>query len=156
MAPLRDATIPDLEGLLGPGDLLVVNETRVIPARLEAIREETGGKAEVLLLEHGEGSIRLMLGTRGKPSSGEAIVVADGALSLVLEENEGEGVWRARTAASSEELRNAMERHGHVPLPPYIRREHGRSAPPHGPSGRRLDGTARARCWSPHGQGYPD
>ena len=123
VAPLRDATIPDLEGLLGPGDLLVVNETRVIPARLEAIREETGGKAEVLLLEHGEGSIRLMLGTRGKPSSGEAIVVAAGALSLVLEENEGEGVWRARTAASSEELRNAMERHGHVPLPPYIRRE---------------------------------
>lgn len=122
-APLRDAGIPDLEELLGRGDLLVVNETRVVPARLRGVRAETGGKVEVLLFEHGDGAVRLMLGTRGKPSPGEAVVVADGTLTFVIETNEGEGVWRARTDASDDELRDAMGRHGHVPLPPYIRRD---------------------------------
>ncbi len=121
--PLQDAGIPDLTGLLGPDDLLVVNETRVVPARFEGVRAETGGQAEMLVLEHGDGAVRLMLGTRGKPSPGESIVVADGTLVFVLEANEGEGVWRARTDTSDRDLRDAMGRHGRVPLPPYIRRD---------------------------------
>lgn len=119
----RDLGIPDLPGLLDPGDLLILNDTRVVPARLRGIRADTGGKAEALVLEHRDGDVRLLLGTRGKPRPGETVALADGAISFELTVNEGEGVWRARTALDDGALRRAMREAGEVPLPPYIRRD---------------------------------
>ncbi len=118
----EDLNILDLPRLLAPGDLLVLNETRVVPARLKGTRVSTGGQAEVLVLEHQDGAVRIMLGTRGKPLPGEEIAIADDALRLTLETNDGEGLWRARSAAPDAAIRRVMQDHGSVPLPPYIRR----------------------------------
>lgn len=120
----RDAAIPNLRDLLRPRDLLVVNETRVVPARLPARRTGTGGRAEVLLLEtEASGGVRVLLGTRGKPRPGETINVAEGALVLTLKTALGHGEWRAGTDADPKEISAVLEAHGQIPLPPYIRRD---------------------------------
>jgi len=123
--PLLDRRIPDLADLLRPNDLLILNDTRVIPARLRGVRAGTGGQAEALILEYQDGAIRLLLGTRGKPEPGETIVVGDGSVSLQLVANEGEGVWTATTDLDDDRLRDAMGAHGRIPLPPYIHRNEG-------------------------------
>ena len=51
----RDLAIADLPGLLNPGDVMVINDTRVIPARLKGRREPTGGLVEVTLIKSGDG-----------------------------------------------------------------------------------------------------
>ena len=108
----EDLNILDLPRLLAPGDLLVLNETRVVPARLKGTRVSTGGQAEELVLEHQDGAVRIMLGTRGKPLPGEEIAIAADALRLTLETNDGEGLWRARSAAPDAAIRRVMQDHG--------------------------------------------
>jgi S-adenosylmethionine:tRNA ribosyltransferase-isomerase len=112
----------ELSDLLRPGDLLVTNRSRVFPARLIGRRGQ-GGRAEILLVRRrADGTWDAMLRPGRRLREGMLIDVAPG-LQVRIEES-GESVLRRVSLlheGTSEE--EALERHGHSPLPPYIRRE---------------------------------
>jgi S-adenosylmethionine:tRNA ribosyltransferase-isomerase len=111
---LADHSISDLPDLLEPGDLLVVNDTKVVPARVFG-RRATGGKVEFLLLRHD----RALVKAHRRLRPGE-VVEMDGGMRAELLEKEG-AVWRIRIE-SEEPVEEVLQRVGHVPLPPYIKR----------------------------------
>jgi S-adenosylmethionine:tRNA ribosyltransferase-isomerase len=124
-ASLQHHHIRDLPTLLKAGDCLVLNDTRVIPARLVGFRAATSGRWEGLFLSADEqGNWRLLAKTRGKLQAGEHIALTNEqlqevfALRLILKE--GAGSWIARPETSGDPLA-LLERVGRVPLPPYIR-----------------------------------
>ncbi|MFW5829714.1 MAG: tRNA preQ1(34) S-adenosylmethionine ribosyltransferase-isomerase QueA [Planctomycetota bacterium] len=110
----------DLPLLLRPGDLLVLNRSKVIPARLFG-RKQTGGQVEVLLI-HPEVDDELCWRCliRGKVHAGNDIVIADVTtrVEAILEDGER----RLRFPENCDVIA-LCEQTGHVPLPPYIRRE---------------------------------
>ncbi len=116
----------ELPELLKPGDLLVRNDTRVIPARVTGSRDTTGGRWEALFLEETRPGIwHVLAHCGGKPKPGEAVTVGSG-LKLKLVEKRPDGSWTVAPeppddGVSAQEL---LERHGHIPLPPYIRDGH--------------------------------
>ena len=118
-----DHVFRDLPGLLRPGDLLVVNRSRVFPARLLGRREGGGGAEVFLLRDLGDDRWEALVrpGRRLRPG---AVVAVDPGLTVVIETAavgpEGRRVVHLRAEAGSVEA--ALERAGHVPLPPYIRR----------------------------------
>lgn len=115
----------DIAELFRPGDLLVVNDTRVIPARLHG-RKESGGKVEVFLVRRltGEGERWLCLLRSSKPShAGTVIVLAEGVAATVLGRVDGE-TWEV-SFSPSEGFEDWLDRSGAMPLPPYIRRDCG-------------------------------
>ena len=129
---LADHFFRDLPDLLHPGDLLVLNDTRVLPARLLGQRERTGGKWEGLYLRESGGAWELLSQTRGHLTAGETLIVAapvEGAapLRLRLEEKLPGGAWRARPEEPGTPA-ELLGRCGHVPLPPYIRKGRGNDA----------------------------
>ncbi len=118
--------IRDLPEDLRPDDCLVLNDTRVIPARLIGLRTRTRGRWEGLFLEaNDEGLWRVICKTRGKLGPGEEVTLVNVQgqedISLHLGAHEGGGVWIVRPD-SDEELFSLLERVGRVPLPPYIRK----------------------------------
>jgi S-adenosylmethionine:tRNA ribosyltransferase-isomerase len=116
--PERHSRVRDLPGLFRPGDLLVVNDTRVIPARLFG-RRPGGGRMEILLVEPaGEREWEALVkpGRRARP--GTVIELAPGLAAEVVA-GHGDGRHRLRF---SEPVEPHLERLGHVPLPPYIHR----------------------------------
>ncbi len=118
---LRHLRFVDLPELLQAGDLLVLNDTRVLPARLYGRRANTGGKWEGLFLRESSPAIwELMCQTRGWLTPGEQIIVEGGEFFLEVVANAGPGRWlmRPKSPGSPSEL---LDRYGHVPLPPYIR-----------------------------------
>lgn len=117
--PVVHRTFRELPALLTPGDLLVLNETRVIPARLLA-RRASGGRVEVFLLRREEGAWRALVRPAQRVREGEELVVGDGELVLRVCEKVGGG--EARIEFPRETSPDAWERHGQVPLPPYVRR----------------------------------
>jgi S-adenosylmethionine:tRNA ribosyltransferase-isomerase len=122
---IQHAHIRDLPGILHSGDCLVLNDTRVIPARLVGRRERTGARWTGLFLSADEHGIWQVLSkTRGKLEPGEAIVVVswDVRQSITLRlltKLEG-GVWAVRPEPMGVPL-EILGRIGRVPLPPYIR-----------------------------------
>jgi S-adenosylmethionine:tRNA ribosyltransferase-isomerase len=123
---LEHRVFHDLPELLNPGDLLVLNDTRVLPARLLGRRARTGGKWEGLFLsEQTGGCWELLCQTRGRLSEGETIQVEPGPLELVLAGRTPAGHWLARPNPAGSPV-DLLERHGQVPLPPYVRK--GRAA----------------------------
>ena len=118
--------VRDLPEILRPGDCLVLNDTRVIPARLIGFRPRTGGRWEGLFLEaDDQGLWRVMCKTRGKLRPGETVTllnaVGEEDTRLHLGPPEAGGVWIARPESEEEPLA-LLERVGRVPLPPYIRK----------------------------------
>lgn len=127
----EDATIADLPSLFAPGDLMVVNDTRVFPARLLGRRDPSGGGVECFLLTRRSSSVWDALVSPGeKLQVGARIVIQapDRAPGVVLRGeivDRGERGFRvvsfvAEGAASVDAAIDAL---GHVPLPPYIRRD---------------------------------
>jgi S-adenosylmethionine:tRNA ribosyltransferase-isomerase len=121
---LRHLRFHDLVDLLNPGDLVVVNESRVIPARLLG-RKPTGAPAEVFLLRPAAAGDPYLWEALVRPGSklkpGRTVVVADDLSVEILDSAPGSGrVVRLLTGLTVEE---ALERHGHMPLPPYLERE---------------------------------
>jgi len=113
----------DLPALLRPGDVLVINDTRVIPARFFA-RRSTGGAIEGLFLGEGEpGCWKAMLKNAGKCQPGEQLDIegAPGA-HLVLRANLGGGRWTMQLSPPGPAA-DMLDKVGAAPLPPYIRRE---------------------------------
>jgi S-adenosylmethionine:tRNA ribosyltransferase-isomerase len=118
---LEHRRFDELPGLLAPGDLLVLNDTRVLHARLRGHRKTTGGKWEGLFLKMlPDGSWEMLCQTGGRPRPGERIVIPSGPLELVLEEKLRSGGWRVRPLADGP-APEILERTGEVPLPPYLR-----------------------------------
>ena len=113
----------DIVDYLQAGDVLVVNDTRVIPARIYGTRAKTGGKWEGLFLQATVDGWELMSQTRGKPEPGEKIIVEKADWTLTLLQRTPNKTWIARPSreGSPEEL---LQDIGHVPLPPYIRGGH--------------------------------
>ncbi|WP_165244801.1 tRNA preQ1(34) S-adenosylmethionine ribosyltransferase-isomerase QueA [Paludisphaera soli] len=116
----------ELPDLLDPADVLVRNDSRVVPARLIGRRESTGGKWEGLFLrDHEDGRWEILARTRGRPDPGEVVVVGDApGLRLILEGRGPGGSWIVRPAGEDPAATTLglLERHGRTPLPPYIRR----------------------------------
>lgn len=120
-APERHARVRDLPRLLRPGDLLVLNDTRVIPARLYG-RSAGGGRMEILLIERvaeREWEALVKPGKRARP--GAAIEIAEGLAAEVVDKRE-EGSAHRYLLRFSEPIEPHLERLGHIPLPPYIHR----------------------------------
>jgi S-adenosylmethionine:tRNA ribosyltransferase-isomerase len=119
----RHGHIPDLAGLVGRGDVVVVNTTRVLSARLLA-QKTTGGAVEVLLLEPladaGPHRWEALVRPSRKVAAGTGLRVAP-ELSLVVGEDLGEGRRVVDVVIpAGAELLDVLGRHGRVPLPPYI------------------------------------
>jgi S-adenosylmethionine:tRNA ribosyltransferase-isomerase len=117
--------VRDLPELLHANDCLVINDSRVVPARLLGKRTLTGGGWEGLFLSTDEhGLWRILCKTRGKLQPGEMVTLTNrvGAddLELQLVEKQPGGIWLARPE-SQEETYTALDRIGRVPLPHYIR-----------------------------------
>jgi S-adenosylmethionine:tRNA ribosyltransferase-isomerase len=119
-APPDHWTVADLPRLVRPGDLLVLNETRVLPARLR-LRKESGGAAEVLLLEAepgGDGHTWSALVRPGRRLPPGTVLVAGSDLTVEIGDRIDEGQRRVRLV--TDDVRAALDRHGEVPLPPYL------------------------------------
>jgi len=115
---LRDQLFMDLPALLNPGDLLVFNNTRVIPARLFA-KKPSGGRVEILLerlLDPQECLAQIRASKSPKP--GTTLKLEDGSELQVLGREDSFFRLRARNG----ELLEWLARLGHMPLPPYITR----------------------------------
>lgn len=122
---LRHLGFADIVTLFRPGDVLVVNETKVIPARLLG-RKPTGAPAEILLMRPapavGDERVWEALvrpGSKLKP--GRRVVIADDLAVEILDSAPGGG--RLVRLVTDSSVEQALERHGHVPLPPYLGRE---------------------------------
>ena len=115
----------DLVELFEPGDVLVVNESRVLPARLLG-RKPTGAPSEILLIkpseEDGDPYVWEALvrpGSKLKP--GRSVLVGDDLSVEILDSAPGSG--RRVRLITELAVEEALERHGHMPLPPYLGRE---------------------------------
>jgi S-adenosylmethionine:tRNA ribosyltransferase-isomerase len=114
----RDRMFADLPTLLNPGDLLVFNDTRVLPARLFA-RKETGGQAEILV-ERLVAARRVTAHVRASksPRPGGRLTLPGGEVLTVAGREDALFVL----VSESEDIAVLLTRHGHTPLPPYIDR----------------------------------
>jgi S-adenosylmethionine:tRNA ribosyltransferase-isomerase len=128
---LRESTFDALGEFLRPGDLLVLNDTRVFPARLLAAKP-TGGRVELLLVERGgpasrseapdDGGWRCMASNTKGLRSGARLTIAPGFEAEVVGEAPGATLWVRLTSAEGHSD-DAIRRHGAMPLPPYVRRD---------------------------------
>ncbi|MGB8860147.1 MAG: tRNA preQ1(34) S-adenosylmethionine ribosyltransferase-isomerase QueA [Ilumatobacteraceae bacterium] len=119
-APLH-RHVHDIGDHLRDGDLLVVNDTKVIPARLR-LHRETGGAAEVLLLEPLDGDRRTweaMVRPAKKMKPGELLFAADAPLVAVLRRSEAGDTMIVELVGEGDPLA-LLQAHGEMPLPPYI------------------------------------
>jgi S-adenosylmethionine:tRNA ribosyltransferase-isomerase len=134
---LHHSSFRDLREHLREGDLLVVNESRVFPARLIGTKR-TGGRVDLLLLQpfrqeaaspscweedvsEGREWDCLVQSSR-RPKPGQTFAFPHGLAGEVTGGSKG-GVWRVRFNLDGKDLLHHVERHGMIPLPPYIRRE---------------------------------
>src|SRR5215216_5599276 len=111
---LEHRTFRDITDYLRVGDLLVLNQTRVIPARIYA-RKETGGRVELLLLRRDELTWEALVGGKGL-RVGKLVKVEDGPEVKVIETLDGS----ERVIKFSEPIEPYFSKVGNVPLPPYI------------------------------------
>ena len=121
---LQHRAVRELPALLRPGDLLVVNDARVIPARLFGRKEGTGGKVELLLVEPLGGADWLALGQASKPLREGMQVEVLGSRIEIREVRSG-GELVVRLPLTGDALWRFLDEAGELPLPPYIRHAPG-------------------------------
>jgi S-adenosylmethionine:tRNA ribosyltransferase-isomerase len=118
--PPEHRRVADLPTLLRPGDVVVVNESRVLPARLR-LHRASGGAAEVLLLEATNAertAWEAMIRPARRLRTGEELLAPDGRTVLAVGERTAAGdTFAVRLCGAPEDL---LEHYGEVPLPPYI------------------------------------
>lgn len=134
-ATVTHRSFTELPSLLRPNDLLVVNDSRVIPARLIGKKADTGGRVEMLLVRPAanvaavtsleaaaEGTAWTCLGQASKPIRPGAKLSFDGDLTAEVEASLGGGEYVVRFTSALSTLEAAITRAGRLPLPPYIHR----------------------------------
>ena len=117
----EDHTFRDLPSYLAPGDCLVLNDSRVLPSQLFGKRE--GGEAEIMLLEPASSDARewrALVRPGRRLRAGAVVKFAENFFAEIL--SEGERGERTVRLIGDEDVYNAIERLGHMPLPPYIKR----------------------------------
>lgn len=113
---VKDALFSDLPELIDRNSFLVVNNTKVRKARLDA-KKHTGGKSEILVVEtSGANTFKALV--KGKFHPGDRLILKNG--SALFKEKDRDGVWLMESEKNIEEL---MEAWGHIPLPPYMGRD---------------------------------
>lgn len=106
---------------LKPGDVLVLNNTKVMRARLIGKKAATGGKIEVFLLRKIKAGVwQCLIGGKGRKE--DLQVSFKGGLKGKIIKNNNDGTWQVKFNKSGPEFMNIVERIGVVPLPPYIKR----------------------------------
>jgi S-adenosylmethionine:tRNA ribosyltransferase-isomerase len=130
----REVVFADLPGLLAPGDLLVANDSRVFPARLLGRRDPSGGAVECLLLARERADDwRALVHPGQKLKSGARVVFEDAIrapgvhLTGEILERRFFGQRLVRFTAAGASFDEAVDRLGHVPLPPYLDRSDDRT-----------------------------
>jgi S-adenosylmethionine:tRNA ribosyltransferase-isomerase len=122
---LVDRTVADWPSLVPAGALVVLNDTRVVKARLLGKKAKTGGKAELLLVDRadaaGDGAWRA-LGKGLLELVGQDLVFGEGELVARVERQRSDGLFDVRLSTPLASIEHALGAHGHVPIPPYIRR----------------------------------
>lgn len=118
--------VRDLPDLIQPGDALVLNTSRVVPARLVGSRTATGGRWEGLFLQSGDQGVwEILSKTRGRLAVGETLSLQDREgreqPALVVLAKLESGHLAVRPVDQQMSLEDLFERFGRVPLPPYIR-----------------------------------
>ena len=114
----------ELPELLEPGDLLVANNSKVLPARLIGTKEHTGAACELLLLNQHKGDTWECLAKPGKRlHSGTRILFGDGTLSAEIEETLEDGNKYVTFYYDTETLYEKLDEFGKMPLPPYITKQ---------------------------------
>ena len=122
---LHDRAVRDLPGLLRRGDLLVFNDTKVIPARLKGLRPGSGGRQDVavealLIRDLGAGHWLSFARPTKRLRRGDVVTFANG-LAATVEAKHEDGSIVLAFDKSGHEFLTALEQSGAVPLPPYIR-----------------------------------
>lgn len=114
----------DIGDYLRPGDLLVANQSRVLPARLRGVKEGTGGQVEVLLLavrgDRGQDTWEALVRPGRRVHEGHRLTFGDGALAAEVCERTPAGGRIVRFTAPDGDVTGALARLGSMPLPPYI------------------------------------
>ncbi len=124
MRTYEDKMFSDLPSYLAPEDCLVLNTTRVIPARLHGVRVETGAAIELFLLEriaHDPPTWKVLANPARKVKTGERILLGGLLSCIVLSEGE-QGERTVAFAHSAEDFEKLLASIGEVPLPPYLNR----------------------------------
>jgi S-adenosylmethionine:tRNA ribosyltransferase-isomerase len=121
---IEHRTFSDLPSLTTPGDLMVVNRSRVVKTRLLGTRIGSGAPAEVFLLSPlGDDRFEAMVSPGGKLKPGRVVQIAPGFTAEILEVTERRTrIVQLRAGAPFGGVEQAVEAHGHIPLPPYIAR----------------------------------
>ncbi|MDP2587072.1 MAG: tRNA preQ1(34) S-adenosylmethionine ribosyltransferase-isomerase QueA [Candidatus Komeilibacteria bacterium] len=110
----------DLPDYLNKGDVLVLNNTKVFPARLMGHRKDTGGQVEVFLLrESGRGVWEVLIGNRRK-KVGQVIQFGKGLECQIIKQIDA-SIWQVRFNQSGSRFDKLVEALGQIPLPPYIK-----------------------------------
>ncbi len=137
---LEHRRFTDLSEYLRPGDLAVINNTKVIPARVFARKPGTGGRAELFLLEENpDGTWQALMRCRRRPEPGGYLELeGDGTRVDVLGYGE-EGRVDVRFHTTLP-LMDYLHRFGHTPLPPYIKRVSSDQCPVTGEDGQPVTG----------------
>ncbi len=113
----------DLPNFLRPGDLLVVNDSKVFPARLFGKKKDTGGQVEVFLHQKiNENTWECLIGGKVKPQTEIEFSAADNFFATTISNEEN--VWQVKFSLQEEALMKAIFKFGHTPLPPYIKSSH--------------------------------
>jgi len=121
---LGESTVANLAALFRPGDLLVLNDTRVIPARLQG-RKESGGAVEIFLVRRLAGpeeTWSCLVKASKTPRPGCRVLLSGGVVATVGEREAGE--WRV-CFQGHRDFWGWLEQAGSMPLPPYIKRAPG-------------------------------
>ncbi len=119
---LQDKGVRDLPALLEPGDLLVLNETRVLPTRFAALRERGQSPVQITLAQDLGGDCWTAFAKPGRRlQAGDFLELGPGLMASV-ESKGADGLFTLRLAAERGEVGDAIRRTGAMPLPPYIKR----------------------------------
>ena len=122
---MQDRRFSEIGEFLRPGDLLVLNDTRVIPARLVGERTTTG-RVEILFLRGlGQGKWEALIKCNGNPRPGEQLTFEENRLRVRLVRRTSFGGWEVSLPKGAD-LAKVLEEAGRMPLPPYIARDDSR------------------------------
>lgn len=117
---LTDKHFYDVADYFNPGEVLVLNDTKVLPARLFGIKEETGAKIEMLLLKPLDGGYEVLIRPAKKISIGTRITFGEGKLVAECTAKFEEGIHHMKLIYDGI-LEQVLDELGEMPLPPYIK-----------------------------------